>query len=173
MYWKLSMLITSMIGHTTRLLSSTTRASKGSSQSWVSCQLLLTKGKLITLLGSLCWISYQLLLTKAKFFTLLHSQCESRKVRMPEVAASAPLTLDLIRPSRLSFRRTRTFWIVESSSPSAAAIVRSKEVSHNGFNKHILPLWKILICRIFFFFTNSNSLEQSEVSARFWVGSRV
>ena len=105
--------------------------------------------------------------------TLLHSQCESRKVRMPEVAASAPFTLDLIRPSRLSLRRTRTFWIVESSSPSAAAIVRSKEVSHNGFNKHILPLWKILICRIFFFFTNSNSLEQSEVSARFWVGSRV
>ena len=127
MYWKLSMLITSMIGHTTRLLSSTTRASKGSSQSWVSCQLLLTKGKLITLLGSLCWISYQLLLTKAKFFTLLHSQCESRKVRMPEVAASAPFTLDLIRPSRLSFRRTRTFWIVESSSPSAAAIARRQK----------------------------------------------
>ena len=129
MYWKLSMLITSMIGQTTRLLSSTTRASKGSSQSWVSCQLLF-----ITLL----------------LITLLHSQCESRKVRMPEVAASAPFTLDLIRPSRLSLRRTRTFWIVESSSPSAAAIVRSKEVSHNGFNKHILPLWKILIYRIFF-----------------------
>ena len=33
MYWKLSMLITSMMGQTTRLLSSTTRASRGSNQS--------------------------------------------------------------------------------------------------------------------------------------------
>jgi hypothetical protein len=36
-------------------------------------------------------------------------------------AASAPLTLDLINPSRLSLRSTRTFWILANSSPSSAA----------------------------------------------------
>ena len=100
-YWKLSMLITSMMGQTTRLLSSTTRASKGSNQSWFE------NHSGATILEKL---------------TLLHSQCESRKVRMPDVAASAPFTRDLISPSRFSFLRTRTFWIAASSSPSAAAI---------------------------------------------------
>ena len=51
----------------------------------------------------------------------LHSQWESRKVKMPEVAASAPLTLDLIRPSRFGLRKTRTLWILPNSTPSDAA----------------------------------------------------
>ena len=51
----------------------------------------------------------------------LHSQCESRKVRTLASAASAPLTLDRMRPSRCRFRITRTFWILDSSSPSLAA----------------------------------------------------
>ena len=51
----------------------------------------------------------------------LHSQCESRKVRTVASAASAPLTLDRMRPSRCGLRITRTFWILDSSSPSLAA----------------------------------------------------
>lgn len=52
----------------------------------------------------------------------LHSQWLSKKVSTVAVAASAPLTLDLISPSRLSFRTTRTFWILASSSPSSALL---------------------------------------------------
>ena len=67
--------MTSMIGQTTLVLSSSTLTSRGSSQ------------------------------------FLLHSQWLSRKVRISDLAASAPLTLLLISPSLLSLRSTTTFWI--------------------------------------------------------------
>lgn len=51
----------------------------------------------------------------------LHSQCESRNVNTLAVAASAPRTLDLIKPSLFSLRITRTLCILDSSSPSSAA----------------------------------------------------
>ena len=50
----------------------------------------------------------------------LHSQWESKKVKMPDVAASAPLTRDRINPSRLELRSTRTLWILDNSMPSLA-----------------------------------------------------
>ena len=50
----------------------------------------------------------------------LHSQCESKKVKIPAVAASAPLTLDLMSPSRFELRNTRTLWILANSKPSLA-----------------------------------------------------
>lgn len=50
----------------------------------------------------------------------LHSQWLSKNVRTEAVAASAPLTLDRIKPSRFSLRKTRTFWILANSSPSEA-----------------------------------------------------
>lgn len=84
MYWKVSMLITSITGHTTRVGSSATLSKSGSSQS------------------------------------ALHSQCESKNVSTFAVAASAPRTRDLIRPSLFSFRITRTLWIRDNSSPSSA-----------------------------------------------------
>lgn len=56
----------------------------------------------------------------------LHSQWLSKKVSTVAVAASAPLTLDLINPSRLSFRTTRTFWILARSRPSSALLKRAK-----------------------------------------------
>jgi hypothetical protein len=41
-------------------------------------------------------------------------------VSIPDVAASAPFTLDLIKPSLLSFLNTLPFLIAASSSPSEA-----------------------------------------------------
>ena len=103
-YWKVSMLITSITGHTTRVGSSATLSKSGSSQS------------------------------------ALHSQCESKNVSTLAVAASAPRTRDLIRPSLFSFRITRTLWIRDNSSPSSAA------------NKSIKSLFYIfLLCNIFNF----------------------
>lgn len=84
-YWKVSMLITSITGHTTLVGSSATLSKSGSSQS------------------------------------ALHSQCESKNVSTLAVAASAPRTRDLIRPSLFSFLITRTLWIRDNSSPSSAA----------------------------------------------------
>ena len=68
----------------------------------------------------------------------LHSQWESRKVKMPEVAASAPLTLDLIRPSRFGLRKTRTLWILPNSTPSDAARKKKTDkcFSHQGCAKY-------------------------------------
>lgn len=59
----------------------------------------------------------------------LHSQCESRNVNTVAVAASAPRTLDLIKPSLFSLRITRTLCILDSSSPSSAA---KKQVNCRG-----------------------------------------
>ena len=84
-YWKVSMLMTSMTGQTTLVGSSATLSKRGSNQS------------------------------------ALHSQCESRNVNTLAVAASAPRTLDLIKPSLFSLRITRTLCILDSSSPSSAA----------------------------------------------------
>ena len=110
-YWKLSMLMTSMMGHTTLFLSSTTRASSGSNQ---FCKnIIILPPKSFPPSSSVLWTSNTLL-------TLLHSQCESKNVRMPEVAASAPFTLDLINPSLCEFRNTRTLCILDNSSPSEA-----------------------------------------------------
>ena len=68
----------------------------------------------------------------------MHSQWESRKVKMPEVAASAPLTLDLIRPSRFGLRKTRTLWILPNSTPSDAARKKKTDkcFSHQGCAKY-------------------------------------
>jgi hypothetical protein len=55
----------------------------------------------------------------------LHSQWLSRNVSTDAAAASAPLTLDLINPSRLSLRSTRTFWILANSSPSSGLSLKS------------------------------------------------
>lgn len=57
----------------------------------------------------------------------LHSQWESRNVKTLDVAASAPLTRDRIKPSRLELRISRTLRILANSSPSNAAVHRERE----------------------------------------------
>ena len=52
----------------------------------------------------------------------LHSQWLSKKVKTGAKAASAPLTLDLIKPCLFTFLIILTFFIIASSSPSVAEI---------------------------------------------------
>ena len=63
----------------------------------------------------------------------LHSQWESKKVKMPDVAASAPLTRDRINPSRLELRSTRTLWILDNSMPSLANEKKFNRREYNNF----------------------------------------
>ena len=90
----------------------------------------------------------------------LHSQWESRKVKMPEVAASAPLTLDLIRPSRFGLRKTRTLWILPNSTPSDAA--RKKRLISVLVTKAAQDITKLTEARgvmttFFYFLVNEHS----------------
>ena len=67
----------------------------------------------------------------------LHSQWLSKKVRIGALAASAPFTRDLIRPSRFSLRMTFTFFILANSSPSEATNIKCKQfhlTTHEHFN---------------------------------------
>lgn len=83
-----------------------------------------------TLVGSSATLS-----NRGSSQSALHSQWESRKVKTPAVAASAPRTLDLIRPSRFSFLITLTLWILESSSPSSAEMN----------NRELCVLFKLIV----------------------------
>lgn len=55
----------------------------------------------------------------------LHSQWLSKNVRTSAMAASAPRTLDRTKPSRFSFRITRTLFIFANSKPSSAKNVHA------------------------------------------------
>lgn len=54
----------------------------------------------------------------------LHSQWLSKNVSTSATAASAPRTRDRTKPSRLSFRMTRTLFIFANSKPSSAVATR-------------------------------------------------
>lgn len=67
----------------------------------------------------------------------LHSQWLSRKVNTGPIAASAPLTLDLINPCLLTFLIILTFLIKAISKPSVAEMEKNRIILQQILINHL------------------------------------
>ena len=98
---------------------------------------------------------------------LLHSQWESKNVRIEEVAASAPFTLDRIRPSRLEFLSTLTLLIFDNSWPVSAIKGNKMMSKENSLTKsvNINYLLNVSIKRNIYFFTDHKCYSPSSLKS--------
>lgn len=92
----------------------------------------------------------------------LHSQWLSKNVKTSAMAASAPRTRDRTKPSRFSFRMTRTLFILANSNPSSAVNGRMKERAWSKLNFEyevcVCPMSSMRYCQYWTLFNGDNQI---------------